>query len=136
MRHPETHLQPSLITRISTAALMGGQVLWRIICGKINYPLVREQMSAAGPGALVPVLIVAFFGGMIFSMQTARELSSFGAESIVGGAFAIAFCRELAPILTASIVSGQVGAAFASELGAMKISEQRSWHTTMLKLQN
>ncbi len=124
MRHPETHLQPSLFTRLSTAVLMGGQVLWRLVCGKINFALVREQMDAAGPGALIPVLIVAFFGGMIFTIQTARELSSFGAESIVGGAFAIAFCRELAPILTASIVSGQVGAAFASELGVMKISEQ------------
>ncbi|AFY38105.1 protein of unknown function DUF140 [[Leptolyngbya] sp. PCC 7376] len=124
MRQPQTHLQVPLHTRISTAILISGQVLWRIVRGKVRLPLVTEQMVAAGPGALVPVLLVALFGGMIFTIQTARELSTFGAENIVGGAFAIAYCRELAPILTASIMSGQVGAAFASELGAMKISEQ------------
>ena len=116
--------QPSFSVRFCTALLMAGQVLWRILLGKIKFPLVIEQMIAAGPGALLPVLLVAFFGGMIFTIQTARELSTFGSEHIVGGAFAIAYCRELAPILTASIMSGQVGSAFASELGTMKITEQ------------
>ena len=118
------NLDVPLYLRLSVATLMIGQVLWHILCGKVRRSLVKDQMVAAGPGALIPVLLVALFGGMIFTIQTARELSTFGAESIVGGAFAIAFCRELAPILTASIVSGQVGAAFASELGAMKITEQ------------
>jgi phospholipid/cholesterol/gamma-HCH transport system permease protein len=103
---------------------MVGQVVLRIAQGKLQRRLVLEQMTATGPGSFFPVLLVAFFGGMIFTIQTARELSVFGAENIVGGAFAIAFCRELAPILTASIVSGQVSSAFASELGAMKITEQ------------
>ncbi|MGB2924457.1 MAG: MlaE family lipid ABC transporter permease subunit [Limnothrix sp.] len=107
-----------------TALIMLGQVLSRIAQGRLRRRLILEQMIAAGPGAFFPVFLVALFGGMIFTIQTARELSTFGAENIVGGAFAIAFCRELAPILTASIVSGQVGSAFASELGAMKITEQ------------
>lgn len=116
--------QPSFAIRLGTAILMAGQVLWRLLCGKISVNLVIDQMITAGPGALLPVLLVAFFGGMIFTIQTARELVNFGSEHLVGGAFAIAYCRELAPILTASIMSGQVGSAFASELGTMKISEQ------------
>lgn len=124
MTQAEGKFQPSLVFRIYTALLMVGQILLRIVRGKLRRDAVVEQMIAAGPGALLPVLLVAFFGGMIFTIQTARELSVFGAENIVGGAFAIAFCRELAPILTASIVAGQVGSAFASELGAMKITEQ------------
>jgi phospholipid/cholesterol/gamma-HCH transport system permease protein len=70
------------------------------------------------------VLLVNVFAGMIFTIQTARELAKFGAADDVGGPFALAFCRELAPILTASILAGQVGSAFTAEIGAMKISEQ------------
>jgi phospholipid/cholesterol/gamma-HCH transport system permease protein len=70
------------------------------------------------------VLLVNGFAGMIFTIQTARELVRFGAVDTVGGAFALAFCRELAPILTASIIAGQVGSAFAAELGAMQVTEQ------------
>jgi phospholipid/cholesterol/gamma-HCH transport system permease protein len=64
------------------------------------------------------------FAGMIFTIQTARELARFNAVEAVGGAFGIAFCRELAPILTASIIAGQVGSAFAAEIGAMRVTEQ------------
>ncbi|NJN74267.1 MAG: MlaE family lipid ABC transporter permease subunit [Limnothrix sp. RL_2_0] len=124
MTQAKRRLEPSFLFRLYTAFLMLGQVLLRIVRGGLRRDAVLEQMIAAGPGALLPVLLVALFGGMIFTIQTARELSTFGATNIVGGAFAIAFCRELAPILTASIVAGQVGSAFASELGAMKITEQ------------
>lgn len=73
---------------------------------------------------MIPVLMVNTLAGMIFTIQTARQLESVGAISSVGGAFALAFCRELAPILTASVVAGQVGSAFAAEIGAMKVTEQ------------
>jgi phospholipid/cholesterol/gamma-HCH transport system permease protein len=68
--------------------------------------------------------LVNGFAGMIFTIQTARELIRFDAVSTVGGAFALAFCRELAPILTASIIAGQVGSAFAAEIGEMRVTEQ------------
>ncbi len=110
--------------RLYQASLLLGQVLWRLWRGKLQRDQATDQMLIVGPRSLRPVLLVAFFAGMIFTIQTARELAFFGAEHLVGGAFAIAFCRELAPILTASILSGQVGSAFAAELGAMKISEQ------------
>ncbi len=73
---------------------------------------------------MLPVLLVNLLAGMIFTIQTARQLDKYGALNSVGGAFAIAFCRELAPILTSSVIAGQVGSAFAAEIGAMKISEQ------------
>ncbi len=68
--------------------------------------------------------MVSACAGMIFTIQTARELVRFDAVNNVGGAFAIAFCRELSPILTASIIAGQVGSAFAAEIGAMRVTEQ------------
>jgi phospholipid/cholesterol/gamma-HCH transport system permease protein len=81
-------------------------------------------MFKTGPASVIPVLSVNALAGMIFTIQTARQLVKLGALNSVGGMFAIAFCRELAPILTASIVAGQVGSAFAAEIGSMKISEQ------------
>ncbi len=81
-------------------------------------------MVTAGPGSILPVLLVNGCAGMIFTIQTARELVKFDAVNTVGGAFALAFCRELAPILTASIIAGQVGSAFAAEIGEMSVTEQ------------
>lgn len=106
------------------SVLLFGQVWLRFIQGKTCYSKVMEHMVKVGPGSLSPVLLVNFFAGMIFTIQTARELVKYGAVDSVGGAFALAFCRELAPILTSSIIAGQVGSAYAAEIGAMKVTEQ------------
>lgn len=116
--------QRSCPYHIVMACLLGGQVLMRILRGKVNRQHTVEQMVGAGPGALTPVLLTNLFAGMIFTIQTARELERFGALHALGGAFAMAFCRELAPILTAAILAGQVGTAFAAEIGCMKVTDQ------------
>ncbi len=110
--------------RCIAAVFLSGQVVVRLLQGKFSSRNLLEHMATAGVGALNPVLLIAVFAGMIFTIQTARELSRFGAVSFVGGAFSLAFCRELAPVLTASIVAGQVGSAYAAEIGAMQVSEQ------------
>ena len=110
--------------RFCMAILLGGQVVVRLLQGKTSRRYVMEHMIAAGPGSLNAVLLTSYFSGMIFTIQTARELVHFGAVSSVGGAFAIAFCRELAPILTAAVIAGQVGSAFAAEIGSMRVTEQ------------
>ncbi|TVQ07048.1 MAG: MlaE family lipid ABC transporter permease subunit [Leptolyngbya sp. DLM2.Bin27] len=106
------------------ACFLGGQVLMRVLRGKVNHQRTVEQMVAAGPFTLTPVLLTNVFAGMIFTIQTARELDRFGAMHALGGAFAMAFCRELAPILTAAIMAGQVGTAYAAEIGCMKVTDQ------------
>lgn len=118
------NLEQWWIIRCLAAVLLCGQVLLRLIQGKTYYHKIMSHMVTTGPGSISPVLLVSGFAGMIFTIQTARELIRFGAVDAVGGAFALAFCRELAPILTASIIAGQVGSAFAAELGAMRVTEQ------------
>ncbi|MEM9004563.1 MAG: MlaE family lipid ABC transporter permease subunit [Cyanobacteria bacterium P01_F01_bin.86] len=120
------HKRPSrsVIYHIFMALLLGGQVLVRILLGRVQHRRVMDHMIAAGPGALMPVLLTNLFAGMIFAVQTAREMERFGVLHALGGAFALGFCRELAPILSAAILAGQVGAAFAAEIGSMKITEQ------------
>ena len=112
------------IIRFFAAVLLFGQVLLHLLQGKTYYRRILQHMVTAGPASVSPVLLVSGFAGMIFTIQTARELTRFGAVDAVGGAFALAFCRELAPLLTASIIAGQVGSAFAAEIGAMRVTEQ------------
>ncbi|MBD2495487.1 ABC transporter permease [Nostoc sp. FACHB-280] len=121
---PKQNLEQLWIVRCGAAFLLFGQVTLHLLQGKAYYRKILEHMVTAGPGSIAPVILVSGFAGMIFTIQTARELVQFGAVSAVGGAFALAFCRELAPILTASILAGQVGSAFAAELGAMRVTEQ------------
>ncbi|HSM81884.1 MAG TPA: MlaE family lipid ABC transporter permease subunit [Nodosilinea sp.] len=116
--------QRSCPYHIVMACILGGQVLMRILRGGVNRQRTLEQMVAAGPLTLTPVLLTNLFAGMIFTIQTARELERFGALHALGGAFAMAFCRELAPILTAAIMAGQVGTAYAAEIGCMKVTDQ------------
>jgi len=112
------------IVRCFTAVLLFGQVLLHLLQGKTYYRKILQHMVTAGPASVSPVVLVSGFAGMIFTIQTARELVRFGALDAVGGAFALAFCRELAPLLTASIIAGQVGSAFAAQIGAMRVTEQ------------
>lgn len=121
---PKRNLEQLWIVRCFAAVLLFGQICLHLLQGKTYYRKILEHMVTAGPASLSPVLLVSGFAGMIFTIQTARELVRFGAVESVGGAFALAFCRELAPILTASIIAGQVGSAFAAEIGAMRVTEQ------------
>ncbi|BAZ31513.1 hypothetical protein NIES4074_39860 [Cylindrospermum sp. NIES-4074] len=121
---PKKNLEQLWIVRCFAAVLLFGQIWLHFLQGKTYYHKILGHMVTAGPAAISPVLLVSGFAGMIFTIQTARELVQFGAVNAVGGAFALAFCRELAPILTASILAGQVGSAFAAEIGAMQVTEQ------------
>jgi phospholipid/cholesterol/gamma-HCH transport system permease protein len=121
---PKRAIEQAWSIRYFSALLLFGQIWLHFLQGKTYYRKIIQHMVTAGPVSLPPVLLVGGFAGMIFTIQTARELVRFGAVETVGGAFAVAFCRELAPILTASIIAGQVGSAFAAELGAMQVTEQ------------
>ncbi|NJN86375.1 MAG: MlaE family lipid ABC transporter permease subunit [Leptolyngbyaceae cyanobacterium SL_7_1] len=112
------------LQRFTMAIFLGGQVVVRLFRGKFYRQQLVEHMVMVGPASLNSVLLTNFFAGMIFTVQTARSLSDFGAVNAVGGAFGIAFCRELAPILTACVIAGQAGSAFAAEIGSMRVSEQ------------
>ena len=123
-RQSGANSQPYSYRRFGFTLLLIGQVLLHLIQGKTCWQKISEHLFKTGPAAMIPVLLVNVMAGIIFTIQTARQLESVGAVNAVGGAFALAFCRELAPILTASVVAGQVGSAFAAEIGAMKVTEQ------------
>jgi phospholipid/cholesterol/gamma-HCH transport system permease protein len=113
-----------LMNRFLMAVFLGGQIPIRMMTGRFYHRNILEHMFSVGPDSLNPVLMTNFFAGMIFTVQTGRQLVHYNALDALGGAFSIAFCRELAPILTASIIAGQVGSAFAAEIGSMCVTEQ------------
>ena len=83
-----------------------------------------RQMCAIGVDALPMVAIVAACGGSILAIQSASELSQFGAMQLVIDIVVIAFTRELGPLLTAIVVSGRSGSAFSAEIGTMVVTEE------------
>jgi phospholipid/cholesterol/gamma-HCH transport system permease protein len=110
--------------RLVAAIFLGGQVMVRLLAGKIHKRNTLEQMAVVGPESLLIALLTASFVGMVFTIQVAREFLNFGAGTAVGGVLAIALSRELAPVLTAVIIAGRVGSAFAAEIGTMRVTEQ------------
>lgn len=84
----------------------------------------RKQFLHLGYDSLTIVIITAFFVGMVFAIQVAKEFLRFGAGNMVGGVLGLAIWRELGPAITAVVVAGRVGSAIAAELGTMKVTEQ------------
>lgn len=85
---------------------------------------VVELMTVVGPGSLTICLITAFFIGMVFTLQVAKEFLYLDAVGLIGAVLTIAFIRELSPVLTSVIIIGRIGSAFTAELATMKVTEQ------------
>jgi phospholipid/cholesterol/gamma-HCH transport system permease protein len=85
---------------------------------------IFAQMVFAGVDSLIIAFFVAFFTGIVIAMQSAYQLSRFGANIYVAPMVSVGIARELGPVLTALVVAGRVGAAITAELGTMKVTEQ------------
>lgn len=86
--------------------------------------LVVEQMLFSGVESLPVVMVVAFFVGMVLSLQTGQEMLRFQLQANIGGIVAASMFREMGPVFSAIIVSGRVGSSMAAQLGTMKVSEE------------
>ena len=85
---------------------------------------IFSQMVFTGVDSLVIAFFVSFFTGIVIAMQSAYQLSRFGADIFVAPMVAVSIARELGPVLTSLVVAGRIGAAIAAELGTMKVTEQ------------
>ena len=88
------------------------------------FRLVVQEIEVMGVRSLGVALVAAIFTGMVFTIQSAVNMSRFGAESYVGPVAALAILRELGPVLTAILVGGKVASGITAELGSMKVTEQ------------
>lgn len=115
---------PRYLYRAMAAFIVAGQVVIRILQGRIHRRNTLQQLALVGPGSLGVSLLTASFVGMVFTIQFVREFVRLGLIRSVGGVLALALSRELSPVVTAIILCGRVGSAFAAELGTMQVSEQ------------
>lgn len=115
---------PKYAWRTLAALVLGGEVMVRILQGKVHWKNTQEQLSLVGPRSLGVCLLTSAFVGMVFTIQFIREFAKLGLTKSVGGVLALALARELTPVVTCIILAGRVGSAFAAELGTMQVSEQ------------
>jgi ABC transport permease subunit len=115
---------PRYVWRTLAALVLGGEVMVRILQGKIHIRNTMDQLNLVGPRSLGVCLLTAAFVGMVFTIQFIREFAKLGLTRSVGGVLALALARELTPVVTSIILAGRVGSAFAAELGTMQVSEQ------------
>lgn len=119
------------------AGLARDMVYWAFIApwkrerSGTRWESVIEQGVRVGWEAILIVVIINFFVGMISALQSASLLRQFGQLLLVANAVALSMTRELGPLLTAIIVAGRSGSAFTAEIGSMKMSEEIDALTTM-----
>lgn len=115
---------PRYLWRGLSVLIMAGQVIIRVVKGKIHWRNTCQQLERVGPKSVGVCLLTAAFVGMAFTIQFVREFTRLGLNRSVGGVLALAFARELSPVVTSIVVAGRIGSAFAAELGTMQVSEQ------------
>lgn len=115
---------PRYLWRGLSVFVLAGQVIMRILNGKIHWRNTLQQLERVGPKSVGVCLLTSAFVGMAFTIQFVREFTRLGLNRAVGGVLALAFTRELSPVITSIIVAGRIGSAFAAELGTMQVSEQ------------
>jgi phospholipid/cholesterol/gamma-HCH transport system permease protein len=97
----------------------------RFICtGRVDWAETFRQCNMIGVKSFAVVSITALFTGFAMSLQIARELVLFGADTAIGGVVALALVREIGPITAGVMLAGRVGSAIAAELTTMMITEQ------------
>eukprot|EP00252_Welwitschia_mirabilis_P016003 TRINITY_DN35464_c0_g1_i1.p1 TRINITY_DN35464_c0_g1~~TRINITY_DN35464_c0_g1_i1.p1 ORF type:complete len:379 (+),score=30.43 TRINITY_DN35464_c0_g1_i1:287-1423(+) len=115
---------PRYIWRALAAWVIAGQVIVRLVKGRVHWRNALQQLELVGPRSAGVCLLTAAFVGMAFTIQFVREFTRLGLTRSVGGVLGLALSRELSPVVTAIIIAGRVGSAFAAELGTMQVSEQ------------
>ena len=69
------------------AILLAGQVMHRLLRGRFGQRQIMDNLMCAGPRCVASVMATNICTGIIFAIQTAREMSHFGAVSSIGSAF-------------------------------------------------
>ncbi len=109
---------------IGQSLIMLARTYGFILRGEIDWAETWRQSYMIGVKSFVVVGITALFTGFAMSLQIARELVLFGADTAIGGVVSLALVREIGPITAGVIVAGRVGSSVAAELTTMMITEQ------------
>jgi len=81
-------------------------------------------MIVIGVKSIPIIILTSFFSGMVTSVQSAYQFSSWIPDWYVGSVVGESVLLELAPMITGLVLTGRVGATIAAELGTMRVTEQ------------
>lgn len=86
---------PRYLWRGMSALILAGQVIIKVIKGKIHWKNTLQQLERVGPKSVGVCLLTSAFVGMAFTIQFVREFTRLGLNRSIGGVLALAFSREL-----------------------------------------
>jgi phospholipid/cholesterol/gamma-HCH transport system permease protein len=118
------HIFNQLIKEIGSLSILFVQTLGLIFVPPLKGERILVQAQRVGPGSWFISCLIAFFIGMIMSLQMAYQMKQLSAEIYIPGVVAVALARELGPVLTALIVAGRMGAGITAEIGSMTVTDQ------------
>jgi phospholipid/cholesterol/gamma-HCH transport system permease protein len=114
----------SALLGIQNMSILVGRTFVAIFRPPLYWRDTFVQMDVIGVQSLSIVTLTGIFTGMVLALQSAVQLSKFGASLFVGQLVGASVVRELGPVLTALMVAGRVGSGIAAELGSMRVNEQ------------
>ena len=109
---------------IGQLTLLLRQTLGWIFTPPFKGERILSQAKRIGPGSFFMAALIAFFVGMIITLQMAYQMVSLSAEIYIPNIVAVSITRELSPVLTALIMAGRIGAGITAEIGSMTVTDQ------------
>ena len=117
------HLSP-VVEQAGFGMWLAGRTLRLLPHLGLRMRTMLDQLYLSFINSLHVVLFVAFFVGMIVSLQVGLELARFGQQESIGLLVAVTMTREMGPFVTCIVLAASVSSAMAAELGTMKVQEE------------
>ena len=99
---------------------IGGEARTR----RVRRGALWSEANRIGVDALPIVGLISFLVGAVVALQSAYQLSQFGADIFVANLIGVSMTREMGPLMTAIIIAGRSGAAIAAEVATMSVNEE------------
>jgi phospholipid/cholesterol/gamma-HCH transport system permease protein len=119
-----SNLYNAFLTFLGQVAMLAGETILSIFCGRIRPKLVIQQIAEIGFRSQLVVIVTGAFTGAVFTAQAYFQFASLNMETAVGPVVAVSMFRELGPVLAGLMVAGRVGAAMSAEIGTMRVTQQ------------
>jgi phospholipid/cholesterol/gamma-HCH transport system permease protein len=119
-----SNLYTAFLTFLGQVAMLAGETILSIFCGRIRPKLVIQQIAEIGFRSQLVVIVTGAFTGAVFTAQAYFQFATLNMETAVGPVVAISMFRELGPVLAGLMVAGRVGAAMSAEIGTMRVTQQ------------
>ncbi|MDP8213015.1 MAG: ABC transporter permease [Candidatus Zapsychrus exili] len=114
----------NFVCNVGDMSILLGKTIYWVFMPPLKMQRILIQSKKVGPDSFMISALIAFFIGVIMSLQMAGQMTKLSAEIYIPSVVSVSLTRELAPVLTALIVAGRVGAGITAELGTMTVTEQ------------